>query len=231
MDREDCEIVLANRAFVYALLARAFVEEADTVFLSVLVSDHCRDEFDLIDDANSVAIMASFGNVVRLAQRAIDRGQSGISELNEQYVALFAGLDAFSISPWETTYTRGNRALFQSDMLVIRDVYRNAGFLSASYPHVADDFIGLELDFLAKLAEEVRAMFGQGDADSCGVRLGQASAFLEEHLLRWIDSLARAIESVYPDSFYAAFAQLTASWAKRDQIITSDVLRVMRTYL
>ena len=79
-----------------------------------------------------------------------------------------------------------------------------------------DDFIGLELDFLAKLAGAAKQAWEAGDAAAAEERLAQSRAFLDEHLLRWVDSLAAGIERAYGDGFYARFTRLAALAARRD---------------
>ena len=107
----------------------------------------------------------------------------------------------------------------------MREAYRAAGFLPASYPRVQDDFIGLELDFLAKLSDAALACWEAGDEILVDKRLRQSRNFLETHLLRWIDSLADTIAAEYGDLFYARFTRLAALVSHRDFDVLTNLDR------
>ncbi len=210
MDAETKELVLANRAFLYGLVARAFAEEPDEVFADILRGQHACDEVALVDDGFSPALTASFAAMVECLHT------SGVDGLRAQYTRLFVGPGTLPCSPWETMHTTGKRVLFQAGVLDVRDAYREAGFLPARYPAVADDFIGLECDFLAKLAQDAYEAYGEGDSARLTLRLGQARSFLEKHLLKWIDGLGRAMEEQCGPGFYSEAARMAGALGRRD---------------
>ncbi|MDO4890905.1 MAG: molecular chaperone TorD family protein, partial [Coriobacteriaceae bacterium] len=159
-------------------------------------------------------------------QQGAAANDGSIASLRHDYVNIFVGPGTLKADPWESVHLSHTRALFQQELLPIRDAYRAAGFLPARYPHVQDDYIGLELDFLAKLAGAARAEWEAGNAAAAQERLAQSKAFLEEHLLLWIDSLAQAIEREYGDGFYARFTKLSGLIAKRDADILEALLSI-----
>ena len=213
MDSETMLIALINRQFQYELLARAYAVEPDEQFLGILHEGHTRDEIGLIAHELTDSILSEFAEIVAAADA------SSIASLQHDYVNIFVGPGTLKADPWESIHLTNTRALFQQELLPIRDAYRAAGFLPARYPHVQDDFIGLELDFLAKLADAARAEWEAGNTAAAQERLAQSKAFLEEHLLQWIDSLAAAIEREYGDGFYTRFTKLASLIAKRDREI------------
>jgi len=210
MDPENTLLVLSNRNYLYGLLARVFASEPDETLLQIVALEHTRLELGLVANERTESILAAYDAVLE-ASTACD-----LASLRAEYTAIFIGPGTCKAYPWESVHLSDIKALFQAELLPIRDAYRAAGFLPARYPHVQDDFIGLELDFLAKLADAALQAYELGDEAGVRQRLAQSRAFLDEHLLRWIDSLANAIEREYGDGFYARFMKLTSRIAHRD---------------
>jgi TorA maturation chaperone TorD len=214
MDSETTLIALVNRQFVYELLARAYAAEPDASFLQILDAEHTRQELGLIAHESTESILAALDAVLETLEAG-----NALPHITQDYTRIFIGPGTLKADPWESIHLSDVRALFQQELLPIREAYRAAGFLPARYPHVQDDFIGLELDFLAKLAGAAKDAWTNGDQAAMSERLEQSKAFLDEHLLQWIDSLAAAIEREYGDGFYARFTKLAALIAKRDRDI------------
>lgn len=214
MDHETTLLVLSNRNFLYNLIARGFAGEPDETFIAILKQEHTRQELLLVSHEDTPQVLEAY-------EAALDAvpADDALAHLQHEYVRTFVGPGTLKAYPWETVHLSDTHALFQPELIPIRESYRAAGFLPARYPHVQDDFIGLEFDFLAKLSQSALQACESGDTAAMDERLGQARTFLDEHLLRWIDSLANAIEREYGDSFYARFAKLAALVAKRDRAI------------
>ena len=210
MDSENTLLALSNRNYLYGLLARVFASEPDETLLQIVALDHTRLELGLVAHELTEPLMATYddllGSLVGVE----------LSHLRAEYTAIFIGPGTCKAYPWETVHLATIKALFQPELLPIREAYREAGFLPARYPHVQDDFIGLELDFLAKVAESALQACELGDDSTLLERLAQSRAFLDGHLLHWIDSLADSIEREYGNGFYARFTKLASLIAHRD---------------
>lgn len=132
-----------------------------------------------------------------------------VKEAASSYTKLFIGPGSLAASPWSSHYLADPTLLFQEHTLQIRGLYRAQGFLPEAYPHVADDHIALELDFLAHLAE--RSL-----SESDGASLTASQAFLQNHLLAWapryIDNLAGAAEG----TLWQPFGQLLVRFLRAD---------------
>lgn len=231
MNAETVELVLASRQFVWGLIARGFAEEPDRAFAEIIASEHAFEEIALVEDEWSTDMAALFNAAVaRLGASPKETAESleaeadELARAREDYTRIFVGPNTLLASPWETMHTTGKRVLFHRDVLSVRDAYRQAGFLPERYRHVADDSIGLECDFMAKLAADALTAFQEGEAERCQDRLLQSLTFLTDHLLRWIDSLADAMETHYPDIFYAAFARFVVVWCYRDEALLNRLL-------
>ena len=219
MDAAEPELVLANRQFLWGLVARGFAEEPDEVFADILAGEHAQKEVSLLKDEFSDGLAALYARMV-----ACFAEEGGLARVRAQYVQVFVGPGVLEASPWETMHLTGSRVLFQRGVLGVRDAYRQAGFLPERYRAVSDDAIGLECDFMAKLAVRAALASSVDDDEALRERLLQAREFLVEHLLRWIDSLAEAIAVHYgADVFYAELARFTSLWCQRDRRVL-DVL-------
>ncbi|MDO4400890.1 MAG: molecular chaperone TorD family protein [Coriobacteriia bacterium] len=219
MDSETTLIALVNRQFLYELLARTYAEEPDATYMDILRAEHTRDELGLVAHETTESILAAYD----AALDALDSAED-LTAIQHDYVRIFIGPGTLKADPWESVHLSDTRALFQQELLPIRDAYRDAGFLPARYPHVQDDFIGLELDFMAKLAGAAKQEWETGNHDTARERLAQSRSFLNDHLLLWVDSLARAIENGYGDGFYARATQLAALIAERDVDVLDALL-------
>lgn len=217
MDSDNTLLVLSNRNFVYGLLARVFASEPDETLLQIVALDHTRLELGLIADDATESILAVYDAILEASLDA------DLPQLRAEYTAIFIGPGTCKAYPWESVHLSDSKALFQPELFPTREAYRAAGFLPARYPHVQDDFIGLELDFLAKLASNALQACELGDTAVLKTRLAQSRAFLDEHLLRWIDSLADSIEREYGSGFYASFTKLAALIAHRDCAILASL--------
>ena len=215
---DETALLLANRCFVYAFLARGFAEEPDEGFLEVLASDHLTDELGLVEDEFSAGLDVALQRMRQCAagDALATSGEERLAQLREEYAAVFVGPGPLVASPWESMHRTKKRVLFQASVLEVRDAYRAAGLLPERYGHVSDDFIGLEMDFMAKLAQMAFEARESGDEERCAQLLLQSRAFLDQHLLKWIGSLAKAIQAHYCNSFYSALAEFAALFLKRD---------------
>lgn len=212
MDAETMELVCANRSFLWSLVARAYAEEADEAFLEVLQSDHARAEIGLLSDSWTESMIAAYAKIC-------DRldGEGTLTAVRHEYVNIFIGPATLKASPWESVHRTNKQVLFQSGVLEVREAYRQAGFLPSRYPHVADDFIGIECDFMAKLAKSALDFWAKNDETMMREQLGHSLQFLNSHLGIWIQSLAHAIREYYGDCFYARFTDLLVQLVRRDE--------------
>jgi len=76
--------------------------------------------------------------------------------------------------------------LFQRSTLEVRNFYRSQGFIPAEYPHVADDHLAIELDFMAQLALRMLEAAQANDEEVYKNSLVASREFLDEHLLKWV---------------------------------------------
>src|SRR3972149_6655669 len=75
-------------------------------------------------------------------------------DLQEDYSRLFIGPGKVIAPPWESVFFNEARQTFQEQTLQVRNWYRRFGLEPEKIYHEPDDHIGLELTFLAHLANQ-----------------------------------------------------------------------------
>lgn len=165
----------------------------------------------LVEALAIVGIAGDFGLAERVAKARQDLGAA-----RSLYTRLFVGPATPQAMPWESTYRSRSRALFRQETLEVRNAYRAQGFLPQAYPKVADDHLALELGFLAALAG--RAVDALQGKDPRGVAEAEnaSRAFLNDHLLKWIDAYANDLAKAGTGSLYESLGRLMAAFAARD---------------
>lgn len=201
--------VQAARRYLYALGQSLFGGEPTEATLAAV-------DIDLLGQALDILGIAGDEGFSR-ALTAVRADVEGLSALASQYTRLFIGPITPAATPWESTYRSKSKALFRQETLEVRNAYRAQGFLPGAYPRVPDDHIALELAFLSLLARWAVDALEAGDSQDAA-RFSQVSrAFLDEHLLLWIDDYASDLEAAAPGSLYGALARLTTALAHRDR--------------
>lgn len=206
-------LLLSNRRYLYALVSRVFSREPDDCLFLEIANAHAEEECTLLDD-DSQEGACIWGRVLE-SVKEVD-----LLRLNREYTKLFIGPGSLPAPPWESVYVTGEPLLFQESTLAVRDAYRRSGFVSAGYPREADDHVAIELDFMATLASKTCDTVA-GDRGVLEAQL----AFLEEHLLAWVDSFAERLGACGTVSgFYPSFARLAALVCRRDAEVLRELL-------
>ena len=217
MDRTDTiAVVLANRAYLYAVLSRAFAQEADAGFLAF--DGHFVEECALLDN--------EAGEGSRLACAIMEAASSEGAEerLRDEYMSLMIGPGEMPVPPWESVFVSKEKLLFQESTLLVRRAYARAGYRSAGYPHEADDHIAVELNFMAALAKRTLDAFEADDGGEFARLLDVQRTFLAEHLLVWIGEYAERMQALAGfNAFYPSFAALAALVCRRDAEVLEEL--------
>lgn len=210
---DSLELMLSNRRFLYAFVCRAFAAEPDETLCSIAMDERTGDECALLDGEDGAG-----RQVWRMIADEAAADEDG--RLRSEYTRLFLGPEKLPAPPWESVYVTGEPLLFQESTLAVRDAYRRSGFVSAGYPREADDHVAIELDLMATLASKTCDTVA-GDRGVLEAQL----AFLEEHLLAWVDSFAERLGACGTVSgFYPSFARLAALVCRRDAEVLRELL-------
>jgi TorA maturation chaperone TorD len=174
--------------------------------LEQLSGESVQKVFQLFDDGQTEFGQATDALIAK-ARECKTGGEGTLTKLENGFTRLFVGPNQPEASPWESYYLGGDGTLFQRITLEVRNVYRAQGLLPAAYPHVADDHIAIELDYLARLAQRAEMSWAAGDGAAVPIALAASVEFLREHLTKWAPSFASSVAA----SKYADFYRETAT--------------------
>lgn len=222
MDSTVVEVILANRSFLYALAARGFAEEPDCAFLDMIASEQARQQVCLLDDELTEALASQLESCAELACT-----DGALVDVRHEYVRMFIGPGAPEVAPYETVFLTGKPMLFQPGALEVREAYRAAGFEPAECRSVPDDFVGIEFDFMAKLACEASRAWSMGDVAKAQGYLAESLGFLDGHVLGWVPEFAERLAEAHGDCFYTWFSLFAAQVAQRDRRAISQLIEAL----
>jgi len=208
---------LAARQYAYAVFQRLLGEEPTAELLGAV-------DVDVLGDALQIVCGEASGDAL-CELRAQLTGAAGRAEsLAAEYTRLFVGPAALPALPWESVYTTHRRLVMQRSTLDVRGCYRAQGFIPALYPHVPDDHVALELDFLATLATAALEAQAAGDEAACREKLEASRAFAHDHLGAWVDQYAAELAEKGGSAFYGAVARAAAALVACDAAVLGEVL-------
>jgi len=204
----DWNETLAGEMLLFGLLSRAlqtYPENGQKEWLKSLIDE------DIFKEAPFASAQPDTHEGLRLLQDWSRAGltDASMEDLQGDYVRLFIGPGKVPVAPWESVYFSKERLTFQEQTLEVRGWYRRFGLQAERIYHEPDDHIGLELAFLAHLAQKGLAALEQGDQETFEQLLQAQRGFLEEHLGRWAFAFCAETFEKASTPFYKGLALLT----------------------
>jgi TorA maturation chaperone TorD len=138
-----------------------------------------------------------------------DLSPEAFGDLRADYTQLFIGVGAVKAPPWESVYFSEDRLIFQEQTLQVRRWYQRYGLQVQRLNQEPDDHLGLELAFLAHLAQAGVAALEQGHDAAAAELLDAQADFLAEHPLRWAAQWNALVQQHARTDFYRGIARLT----------------------
>jgi putative dimethyl sulfoxide reductase chaperone len=215
-DRPDWPAVLVGESLLFGLLGKMLYTYPEREWLEPLV------EPDFFDESPLASDQADFQEGLVLLQ-SWNRAQNGrltadsLDELRADYTRLFIGPGKVLAPPWESVHFSQERLTFQQQTVQVREWYRRYGVEAANLYHEPDDHVGLEIAFLAHLANLALAA-----AEDRGERFAELLAaqreFLHRHPLRWAGVWQEQVASHAQTPFYRGAARL--AWGALQELDT-----------
>jgi TorA maturation chaperone TorD len=154
--------------------------------------------------------------LLNMAKEGLSDEAVFVDKLSMNFTRLFVGPGAVESDPWESLHQNRENVLFQPSTLEVRKAYVAQGFIPQSYPHVADDHIALELDFMAELAAKLANAFAKDDLATAGEVLAASEEFLSQHLLRFVPRFVATLAQAKHNYFYKEAGVLLDEFLKVD---------------
>ena len=121
-------------------------------------------------------------------------------------------------APNESVWLDEDNLTMQAPMFEVRVLYQRHGLQAPDWRRRADDHLVHELQFLAHLM-----------APATGDTLGEAAAFLDEHLLLWLPDFSARVAQRCATPFYAGLAAVTAAYLDELRELLERILGQPRT--
>lgn len=204
------------RTYLYLLFQRLFRREPDEELVAVLCRPVTEDALALCLGDDSGAL-GDFRPVLAALRAGMESDPDGtVDGLRDEYTRLLLGPHALPAPPWESVYVMKDRTLFQACTLEVRKAYASYGLLASGHPHVADDHLALELDFMHRLCDRMMEARDEDDQERFASYRDEQRRFLEGHLLRWTGFFARDIGKVRGAQLYPQAAQVLNAFLEGD---------------
>ncbi len=202
----DRTALLAGQALVLNLLGKLLYEFPDAAWLQSLADEAVFD--DIPFGAHQPAVAAGLALLQQWAQENRN-GQLDFDALRSDYTRLLIVPGKLFAPPWESAQVDSERQIFQEETLEVRGWYRRFGLQSEHLYSEPDDHIGLELAFLAHMAQLALAAHAEGDQPRVVEMLAAERAFLTEHPLRWAPAWCAQIGQNARTDFFRGLALMT----------------------
>jgi TorA maturation chaperone TorD len=206
-DERDWPALLTGQSLLFNLLARLLLEYPQEAWLKDVIDQ------DVFAEVPFGADQPAVREGTRLIQGWITShgGQltpGAFDELRADYTRLFIGPAKVLAPPWESFYFNEERLLFQEQTLQVRQWFRRFGMESENIYKEPDDHIGLELAFLASLAQLALQALNEGDQARFQDASAAQSQFLEQHPAKWVSSWHLLVQQEARTDFMRGVASL-----------------------
>ncbi len=204
----DWSATLTAEMLVCGMLSRLLYEYPDAAFLQSLIDDDVFADFPFGEtgpetDAG-LRLLRAWSR-----QCGTPVSHDALDTLRVDYTRLFMGPGMVLAAPWESVYFNDERMVFQEQTLQVRAWYSQYGLELASRVHEPDDHIGLELSFIAHLAQQALQSLERNNLDQVQRALQAQRTFMSEHLLRWAPTWCEQVQQHARTNFYRGAALLT----------------------
>ena len=223
MKREDIEVALAARGYLYRLFQSSFGQRP-SVAIPAFDASVALQAFEAIGaEGASLDRARAFCEAIAACQG--DDAAMALAEL--RCMPLMEGPGAPEANPWESMFLAIEPRMFGEVTLAVRKTYRSFGVEPQMGQSVADDHIALELGFMGELARRLGESFAIGPIlDEASLR-GSAD-FLDLHLLKWAGRFAGCVVEAEEKAgvgagFYATAADALVVFLHNDRRLLGEL--------
>lgn len=186
-----------------------------TVLSRLLLAPPTADTLAQLRDADLLAqwpLRDERGAAARGTALLLASGAEGedAAAVRRDFAALFVGPGRLKAPPYESVHRSQERLLFEAETFQVRQWYARFGLAAPSLGRQPDDHIGLEIEFLATLAERALTALEESDPDAARELVAAHQAFFSEHLLAWAPAVVTLIQEHAETAFYRGVAELAA---------------------
>ena len=194
---EESALQADSRANVYEFLSRIYLEEISPEFLKALRDPGCREALDRLG-------IAFFRETGRRENAEL------LEELAAAFCSTFLVSQDVALYPYESCQRDG--CLQGNSTHVVQCFLQKCGMELPEDSGEFSDHLGVEFDFMAKLAREESRWWQLGQNTAAERRRKQQKDFLGNHLLVWVPRYGKTVERSAAHSFYREIGRLTSDF-------------------
>lgn len=218
---EAVETALELRLEAYNILKHLFLAEPTMELLNELKQKNSIGNFPFLQESNpirdGVEQIESYFNSDFLDEKGT------FDSLHWDYTRMFIGPNELPAPLWGSAYLNKDRLLFQQETLQVRGMYLKYHFLPNNYLIVADDHLGMELDFMYQLTRLLKDALKNKNQEQINELLTNQLNFLQEHLLSWIPAFHRDMKTAAATEFYRGAADLLLGFLVIDKMLLQEI--------
>ncbi|MDO5050098.1 MAG: molecular chaperone TorD family protein, partial [Actinomycetaceae bacterium] len=145
-------------------------------------------------------------------------------ELKRDHLYLFKGIGKPLAEPHESPYLSREGLVFDEQTFQVREYYRRYGFQAPNFNREPDDHIGLEIAFIANLADRYSREV-ESDEGAAEQTLGDIRTFLDEHLNQFAPDVIERIRKNANTAAYKALAEFTLGFLSAAEELTEELTK------
>ena len=215
------ELISTNndRKALYEFLATVYAKEITVDFLREL---RTKTDF-LLDAAGDLEIRGTemadgFKQISRYASSLKEEVLESVRlDLAVEFARLFLGVGHMRFHPSESSYMTREHLVMQKPRDLVVKVYRDMGAAKVNGFAEPEDYIALELQFMAYLCEKTNIALRGDDLLATRKYLEVQRDFLNEHLGKWVPKLTADIIRSSKSEFYKSAAKITKGYVEEDK--------------
>lgn len=203
MQQQEWLDTLIAHELAFGFLGTVFYEAPSATLLQRLADESLFDAWPLESRQPNVELGLATLREFTSAWRS-----DKLSDLKQDFQALFIGPGELLAVPWESVYRSQDHIIFDVQTIQVRHAYQQFAMPTPWLNVEPDDHIGLEMRFIAHLCALGLAALDQNDAPALERILAECRNFLGEHLLQWGPACLNLVQQHAQTPYYRGCAQL-----------------------
>lgn len=216
-----------GRDVVYNFLSKSLLDIPDSQYMSMFEDLHQYIVGLLSNNDNEDMKMA--GETIKMFRQnnilQEEKSQNEvILDLSKEYTRLFY-LGIHSVAICESVYLSPSKTNLQEPWEAVKRVYAENKFFPENKGNKPEDHISFELLFMSFLSQKASVAAEQSEDNDLTHIYQKQLAFMEEHLLKWVDDLCEQMLNVSTkkDSLYAGIALFLRGYLHEDYKFLRDM--------
>jgi TorA maturation chaperone TorD len=202
---DDSAIMLRGQLVVYDLLRRLFLIGPSPDLLQAIAAVD-RAGLDLPKYLDH-----DLGQVQEAVNANLERLESWSESLIVEFTRLMVGPGETPVVPYGSFYLSPTRSLMTEETLAVREFFLGAGLVVENLHRIPDDHLGIELEFLYWLTQQMAEWADDGDRKARDRFLNLRDSFIRDHYSKWVPEFADALDRATSEPFFRVIASVLKS--------------------